>query len=216
VSVVLSGGSTPQGLYRALTEEPYREKMPWAKTIFLFGDERCVAPDDEQSNYRMTRETLFEPLEISSHRILRMKGEQAPAEAASRYAVRLDDLFLGEQQRQLDLVLLGMGADGHTASLFPGTAALDETERWIVANQVPQLDAWRMTMTYPALCSAKRVLFLVAGDEKANVVAQAFGGVPHDAPYPCEHVVPTAGRRELLIDRPAAAMIPADPPSTTE
>ena len=119
--VVLAGGSTPRRLYSLLAEPPYREKVPWSKTLFVFGDERCVPPDDEASNYRMARETLFEPLEIPEHHVFRMKGEQPPAEAARRYEVRLSDVFLGERKRHFDLVLLGIGPDGHTASLFPGT-----------------------------------------------------------------------------------------------
>ena len=206
---VLAGGSTPQTLYRLLTGEEYRESIPWDRTILLFGDERCVPPDDEQSNYRMLQETLFDPLQISEHRIFRMKGEQGPAEAAARYAVRLNDLFLGQEARQFDLVLLGIGSDGHTASLFPETEALEESERWVVANHVPRLDCWRLTLTYPALNSARRVLFLASGEEKAEIVAEAFGGLEHPAPHPCERVIPVHGRREILVDVAAASRIPS-------
>jgi len=210
--VVLSGGSTPRKLYQVLAEPPYRESVPWSKTFFAFGDERCVPPDHEQSNYRMARESLFAPLEIPNYHVLRMKGEQVPTEAARRYEVRLNDLFLNQPKRRFDLVLLGIGTDGHTASLFPGTEALAERERWVVANQVPQLDTWRLTMTFRALNSTRRVLFLVTGEEKAQVIAEAFGGVEHEPPYPCESVAPLHARREVLIDRPAASAIPhADP-----
>ena len=106
-----------------------------------------------------------------------MKGEQTPADAARRYAVRLNDLFLGLSKRHFDLVLLGLGTDGHTASLFPGTAALEETDSWVVANHVPQLDAWRLTLTLPALNSAKRVIFQATGETKARIIAEAFGGI---------------------------------------
>lgn len=208
--VVLSGGSTPKRLYRLLTEAPYRDRVPWSRTLFVFGDERCVAPDDAASNYRMVRETLFAPLEIPDVRILRMKGELEPAEAARRYEVRLGDLFLNQPKRHFDLVLLGIGADGHTASLFPGTAALRERERWVAANEVPQLDAWRLTLTLPALNSARRVLFLVTGEEKSRVIAEAFGGVEHDAAHPCELVAPLHARRELLLDQAAASRVPRD------
>lgn len=206
--VALSGGGTPRLLYRRMTESPFREKAPWDRTFFVFGDERCVPPDDESSNYRMARETLFEPLGIAEHRVLRMKGEDNPADAARRYQVRLGDLFLTRPKPSFDLVLLGVGPDGHTASLFPGTAALDERERWVVANHVPQLDAWRLTLTLPALSSGGRVLFLATGAEKAQVVAEAFGGLPHDTPYPCELVQPPGSRREVLLDREAAALLP--------
>lgn len=206
--VVLAGGSTPRDLYRLLAADPFRGQVAWPKTLFLFSDERCVPPDDERSNYRLARETLFDPLEIAPHQVLRMKGEQAPAEAASRYAVRINDVFLGRDERQFDLVLLGIGTDGHTASLFPGTAALEETERWVVAHEVRQLESWRLTLTFPALCAARRALFLALGQEKADIVARAFGGVAHDEPYPCERVVPVGGPRRILLDRAAASKLP--------
>jgi len=206
--VVLAGGSTPRRLYSLLTESPYRERVPWSKTLFVFGDERCVPPDDEASNYRMARGTLFEPLEIPEHHVFRMKGEQPPGEAAQRYEVRLSDVFLGERKRHFDLVLLGIGTDGHTASLFPGTQALDEKARWVVANHVPQLDAWRLTLTFPALNSARRVIFLAAGETKAQVIGEAFGGIEHAEPHPCERVAPFHARREVLLDHAAASLVP--------
>jgi 6-phosphogluconolactonase len=209
-TVVLAGGSTPRRLYRMLTEPPYRDSVPWKQTFFVFGDERCVPPDDETSNYRMVQETLFAPLEIPDHRVLRMKGERPPEKAAELYEVRLGDLFLGRSRRRFDLVLLGVGADGHTASLFRGTAALEEQERWVAANHVPELDAWRLTLTLKALNSARRVIFLAAGEEKARVIAEAFGGVEHEPPHPCELVAPYHARREVLLDLEAASQIPQD------
>ena len=184
--------------------------MPWQKTYFAFGDERCVPPDHEESNYRMARESLLDPLEIPGHRVLRMKGEQVPSEAAQRYEVRLGDLFLNRASRRFDLVLLGIGADGHTASLFPGTAALEEQERWVVANEIPRLGTWRLTLTFKALNAARRVIFLAAGEEKATVIAEAFGGLEHPAPHPCELVTPFHARREVLVDRAAASKMPRD------
>lgn len=207
--VALAGGSTPRRLYRRLTESPYREKVPWDRTFFAFGDERCVPPDDEKSNYRMAREALFGPLEIPDHHVLRMKGEQSPVDAARRYEVRLGDLFLNQPRRKFDLVLLGIGADGHTASLFPGTAALEEQEKWVAANEVPQLGAWRLTLTFKTLNSARRVMFLATGEEKARIIAEAFGGVEHDGSHPCERVAPPSARREVLIDDAAASLMPA-------
>jgi len=206
--VVLAGGSTPKALYRRLTEEPYRKAVPWKRTYFVFGDERCVPPDHAESNYRMAHETLLGPLEIPELRVLRMKGEQRPVDAARRYEVRLGDLFLNEPKRKFDLVLLGVGADGHTASLFPGTQALEEPQRWVVANEVPQLQATRLTLTLHALNSARRILFMAAGEEKARVIAEAFGGVEHPEPYPCERVAPLHVRREVLVDHAAASRIP--------
>jgi 6-phosphogluconolactonase len=215
-TVVLAGGSTPRLLYQLLAEPPYRDKVPWKKTFFVFGDERCVPPDDEASNYRLAHKNLFEPLEIPDYRILRMKGEQPPADAARWYEVRLGDLFLGRAKRKFDLLLLGIGADGHTASLFPGTEALEEQERWVVANHVPQIDAWRLTMTLKALNATRRVIFMATGDAKAKVIAEAFGGVKHATRYPCERVTPFGARREILLDRAAAALIPREEPGKEE
>jgi 6-phosphogluconolactonase len=206
--VVLAGGTTPRALYTRLTESPYDRRVPWKKTYFVFGDERCVPPDDEDSNYRMARETLLDPLEIPEAHVLRMKGEQEPADAARRYEVRIGDLFLTRSRRKFDLVLLGIGTDGHTASLFPGTDALEERERWVVANHVPQLDDTRLTLTFKALNAAGRVIFMATGEEKAQVVAEAFGGVEHPEPYPCERVTPFQARREVLIDFEAALRMP--------
>jgi len=215
-TVVLAGGSTPRLLYQLLAEPPYRNKVPWKNTFFVFGDERCVPPDDETSNYRMAHKNLFEPLEIPDYRILRMKGEQPPADAARWYEVRLGDLFLGRSKRKFDLLLLGIGEDGHTASLFPGTEALEEQERWVVANHVPQIDAWRLTMTFKALNAARRVIFMATGDTKAKVIAEAFGGVEHEMRHPCERITPIGARREVLLDRAAAALIPREKPGTEE
>ena len=209
-TVVLAGGSTPRRLYNLLTEPPYRDRVPWKETFFAFGDERCVPPDDEASNYRMAKECLFDPLEIPDHRVLRMKGERPPEKAAELYEVRLGDLFLGRSKRRFDLVLLGIGADGHTASLFPDTAALEEQERWVAANHVAKLDAWRLTLTLKALNSARRVIFLATGEEKARVIAEAFGGIDHEPPHPCERVAPFHARREVLLDHEAASLIPHD------
>jgi len=209
-TVVLAGGSTPRRLYSLLTEPPYRDRVPWQETFFAFGDERCVPPDDEASNYRMAKECLLDPLEIPDHRVLRMKGERPPEKAAELYEVRLGDLFLGRSKRRFDLVLLGIGDDGHTASLFPGTAALEEQERWVAANHVAKLDAWRLTLTLKALNSARRVIFLATGEEKARVIAEAFGGVDHEPPHPCERVAPLHARREVLLDHEAASLIPHD------
>lgn len=206
--VVLAGGSTPRRLYQMLAAPPYDKRVPWSKTYFAFGDERCVPPDHEDSNYRMAHETLLGPLEIPEHHVLRMKGEQDPATAARRYEVRLGDLFLFRPKRKFDLVLLGIGPDGHTASLFPGTAALEETERWVVANEVPQLGVPRLTLTLPALNASRRVIFMATGEEKARVLAEAFGGVEHAEPHPCERVAPLHARREVLIDHAAASAFP--------
>jgi 6-phosphogluconolactonase len=208
-TVVLAGGSTPRALYKLLAAPEYRKRTPWEETIVLFGDERWVGPDDARSNYRMAKESLLEHVPIPSDNVHRMIGESRdPAEPARAYEATLRGLFAGAARPRFDLVLLGMGADGHTASLFPDTAALGESSRWVVANHVPQLEAWRITMTYPALVAARHIVFLIAGEAKAQVVAEAFGGVPHDTPYPVERVVPRNGVLEVLLDGAAASALP--------
>ena len=177
----------------------------------LFGDERCVPPDHPDSNFRMARETLLDGVPIPENQVLRMEGENAnPARAAHFYETRMRELFPDAEWPRIDLVLLGVGTDGHTASLFPGTDALQERERWVVANYVPKLEAWRITLTLPALNSARQVLFLLTGSKKAGVVAQGFGGEPHDEPLPCELVRPRDGQREVLLDEEAAIQLPED------
>lgn len=177
----LCGGSTPKSIYAALAE---RDDIDWERVLLTFGDERCVPPDHADSNYRMVRESLLDPAKVPRGSVMRMAGEMAPEEAASRYDGQLKKLALlaGEERFQHDLVLLGMGDDGHTASLFPGTTALEETERNAVANYVPKFDAWRLTLTFPVLNAAREVAFLVSGDSKRPVVEEVLaGGSPHPA-----------------------------------
>jgi 6-phosphogluconolactonase len=207
-TVVLAGGATPEPAYRLLASPRYRRQVSWTRSMLLFGDERCVPPDDEQSNFRMARAALIEHVDVPPNRVYRIEGEREPAEAAERYEMILRDLFIDEEAPHFDLLLLGMGADGHTASLFPGTEALEEKERWVVANRVSEQNGWRITLTYPALCAAHRIIFLITGAEKARTVAEAFGGLEHDTPYPCERVIPVDGTREVLLDAAAAAALP--------
>jgi 6-phosphogluconolactonase len=206
-TVALAGGSTPEPAYRLLATPRYRQQVSWTRSMLLFGDERCVPPDDEQSNFRMTRAALIEHVDVPPNRVYRIEGEREPFEAAERYERTLRDLFTDEEAPHFDLLLLGMGADGHTASLFPGTEALEEKERWVVANQVSEQGGWRITLTYPALCAAHRIIFLITGAEKARTVAEAFGGLEHDTTYPCERVIPVDGTREVLVDAAAAAAL---------
>ena len=206
--VVLAGGTTPRRLYELLASDEYRERVPWSRTLFLFGDERCVPPDHEHSNYRMAHEAMLGPASILDRQVLRLEGERPPVEAAARYQLRVRDLYVGEVRPPFDLLLRGIGDDGHTASLFPETEALGEERRWVAANEVPKLDTWRLTLTLPALCAARQIAFLITGEAKASIVGQAFGADPHDPPYPCQRVVPIDGKREILLDRAAAANLP--------
>jgi 6-phosphogluconolactonase len=205
--VALSGGSTPRRLYSLLCTLPQRDQLAWPAVEFYFGDERAVAPEHSDSNYRMARENLFEPLEIDASQIYRMPAEQPNLEAAAAdYEQLIANRFGVSGEGSLprfDLILLGMGTDGHTASLFPGTDALQESSRWVVSNQVPQLDTSRMTFTYPLINAADRVLLLVAGREKAEVLARVLEGPENEAALPAQGVRPDPGSLLVLIDREA-------------
>ena len=207
-ALVLAGGSTPERTYRELAARP--SALDVAHTWFLFGDERCVPPDHERSNYRMARGALLDPLDVPPERVQRMEGELDPESAARRYEERLSEV-LAQHDGRLDLVLLGIGGDGHTASLFPGTAALDERERRVVANWVPKLGEWRLTLTLPILDRARSVAFLVSGKDKAAIVAEAFGGAEHATPHPCERVRPEDGELRVLLDRAAGEGVAKGP-----
>ncbi len=187
--IALSGGNTPRPVYEALAGV----KTPWANWEITFGDERCVPPDSDQSNYRMAREALFDRIDIPSKNILRLRGEDDPATAAADYQKEL--LARSEHYRH-DLILLGMGDDGHTASLFPGTEALTVTNRLVVANYVPKFSTHRLTFTYPLLNAARHVCFLVNSIGKEAVLQEVFGG--HSS-YPSAAVAPTDGRVTWLL-----------------
>lgn len=180
----LCGGSTPRPVYAALAA---REDIDWARVLLTFGDERAVGPEDDQSNYRMVRESLLDPAEVPAANVVRICGELDPAEAAERCEGQLRKLaqLAGEDRFVHDLVLLGMGDDGHTASLFPGTAALEEEERWVVENFVPKFDSSRITFTYPLIAAAKEAAFLVNGANKHEVAKAVLDG---DTQYPSARI----------------------------
>lgn len=206
--VALAGGSTPEVLYRRLAGPDYAQRVPWRHTWIVFGDERCVPEDHDDSNYRMARETLLDHVPIPRHQVLRMEGEHPQASrGAFFYEERLRRLYPDADFPRLDLCLLGMGDDGHTASLFPGTDALEERERWVSANYLAYRHTWRITLTLPVLTHAAQILFLVTGSAKAERVAEVFGGAPHEDTHPAELVIPEDGSREVLLDRAAAALL---------
>ncbi len=207
--VALAGGSTPRTLYRLLANPEWRASIDWCAVHFWFGDERCVPPDHGDSNYRMAREALFDAIDVAPAQIHRIEGERTPEEAAQRYEDALRAHFTpeGEGPPHLDLVLLGLGADGHIASLFPGTKLLDEDRRWVGANRVDRLDAWRISLTLPLLNAARHVLLLVTGEAKAAIVAEVLGHTKSAAPrYPVERLRP-AHTIEWLLDAAAAARL---------
>jgi 6-phosphogluconolactonase len=202
--VVLAGGSTPRTLYGRLTGAPYRRSVRWNGVRFFFGDERCVPPDHERSNYRMARETLLEPLKIPPRHVLRMKGEEEPARAARACEEAIRHRFSGRPAR-FDLVLLGLAEDGHTASLFPGTEALAERRRLVAANYVPKFSEWRLTLTFRALNAARRVIFLVSGPEKAAAAAKILKERRGYRDLPASAVSPRRGTLLWLLDEAAAS-----------
>lgn len=210
-SIALSGGSTPRALYALLASEKYRAKIDWSHVEFFFGDERCVPPDHPDSNYRMARESLFDPIHAAPSHVHRMRGEELPERAAAAYSELLHDHFNigpGGPPPRFDVVLLGMGADGHTASLFPGTAALSETSRWVVPNRAGN-GLERLTMTYPLLNNAARIVFLVAGADKADRVKEVLEQAPGSEALPASRIRPTQGQLEWLLDSAAASKLEA-------
>lgn len=190
-SLALSGGNTPKPVFEALAKRP----LDWSKVIITFGDERCVPPDDEQSNYLMARRTLLDAISIPPENVLRMKGEIDPAAAAREYEAELLVRAGGGVFRH-DLILLGMGPDGHTASLFPGTPALTERERLVVENYVPKMGMWRITFTYPLLDAARHVCFLVNSAGKDDILNEVFSG---KSDYPCAAINPADGKLTWLL-----------------
>ena len=177
--LALSGGSTPKALHARLVAMG-ADALPWAQTTVVFGDERCVPPDDASSNYGMARDTLLTHVPVPEAHVLRMEGEREPTDAAARYEALLRGLAaqhaLGPDDALFDLVLLGMGTDGHTASLFPGTPALDETSRWVVPGVAPVVPHDRITLTLPALARAREILVLIVGADKRPAAARVLGG----------------------------------------
>jgi 6-phosphogluconolactonase len=198
-SVALAGGSTPRRTYELLARPPYRDSVDWPQVDVFWGDERCVAPEDPRSNERMAREALLDRVPIDATRIHPMRCEGDPADAAQRYEALLRNHF-GEKPR-FDLVLLGLGDDGHTASLLPGTDAPSEATRWAIA--VKGGDVERLTLTPPALNAARRIAFLVSGAGKAKALSAALSGAP---PIPAHAIAPHDGEVVWLVDRAAAEL----------
>ncbi|MDP1572365.1 MAG: 6-phosphogluconolactonase [Vicinamibacterales bacterium] len=200
--LALAGGSTPRRLYERLAGDPAYAAQPWARTHIYFGDERCVPPDHPDSNFRMAYESLLTRVPVPAAQVHRMEGEDPdPAAAAARYEARVRRALphgVGEAPR-LDLVLLGLGADGHTASLFPGTTALEASSHLVAATWVEAVAAFRLTMTLPLLNAARAVVFLVAGEDKAEAVRRVLTPPPGAPPLPAARVRPTDGTLTWLL-----------------
>ena len=209
----ISGGSTPTAAFKLLADpkQPWRERMPWDKLQLYWVDERTVPPDSQDSNYRMTREALLDHVPLRPEQVHRMEGELEPEVAAARYESLLRNNFRleGAESPRFDLVELGMGDDGHTASIFPHTEAIHTLGRLVTANQVPQKDTWRITLTWSVINHANSVFFLIGGSGKAELVKEVFMG-PHDPErLPSQLIWPASGILTLFLDKDAAALLPA-------
>ena len=208
--VALSGGSTPRALYQLLAAKPRHDQVNWSRVFVFWGDERCVPPTDPESNYRMAREALLFHVPVPATQVFRMRGEMAdPAAAARLYEIDLRRAFAlaPHELPRFDLFLLGMGPDGHTASLFPHTDALHVTDRLAVANRVEKLSTTRLTLTVPVINNAQLILFLVAGADKADPLAAVLDGPRRPDDLPAQLVAPTDGQVIWMVDNAAAAKL---------
>ena len=211
--IAISGGSTPKAAFQLLADpgQPFFKRMQWNKLDLYWVDERTVPPDHPESNYRMTRESMLDRVPLKPEQVHRMEGELEPEVAASRYESLLRNTFRleGAETPRFDLVQLGMGDDGHTASLFPHTEAIHEMGRLVTANQVPQKDTWRITLTWPVINQASSVFFLIGGKNKAELVKEVFTGPRDPERLPSQLIWPSGGILTLILDRDAAALLPS-------
>jgi 6-phosphogluconolactonase len=203
-ALALAGGNTPRRAYELLAEPPLRDAVPWDALHLFWGDERCVPPDHPDSNYRMAREALIDRAPIAAANVHRVPTEEGSAAAVAAYYERELRTFFGlevEDVPRFDLILLGLGPDGHTASLFPGSPALDETRRLVVPNSIDYMPHERVTFTFPVLNAARVIAFMIAGRDKAENLARALNG---DPAVPAGRIHPTDGEVRWYLDRAAA------------
>lgn len=211
--VAISGGSTPQATFKLLGDpaQPFLSTIPWDKLQVFWVDERCVPPTDPESNYGVAKNLLLSKVPIPEANIFRMEGELDPQEAASRYesALRNAMKLEGAEAPAFDLLMLGMGPDGHTASLFPNTDGLNELGRLVIANHVPQKDTWRISLTWTVINQAREVAFEIEGAGKAAILAEVLTGPRDPERLPSQLIRPSNGKLLFLLDEAAAAMLPA-------
>ena len=203
-AVALSGGSTPKALYSLLATAEFSKQLDWRQIHLFFGDERCVAPDHAESNYRMVAASLLAKIAIPDENVQRMAGELAPEAAAAAYAEQLTGFFAVKENQppRFDLIFLGLGEDGHTASLFPESSALTDTDRWVTATYVAKLKAHRLTLTFPAINNAAQISFLIAGQSKAALVKSILTGQNSEAP--AARIKPSHGKLTWFVTEDAA------------
>lgn len=204
-TLVLSGGSTPKAVFEMLGSEPLRFQLEWSKVHLFWGDERCVPPTDAESNFRMTDEALLRNISVPAQNVHRIRAERPPQEAAALYAEEITRFFKLEANisPKFDVTLLGLGEDGHTASLFPGTTVLTETQKLVSEVFVPKLDAYRISLTYPTINNSRTILFLISGASKAEILHEVLEGEQHQ--YPSQFIEPTDGTLYWFVDAAASA-----------
>jgi 6-phosphogluconolactonase len=203
-SLVLSGGSTPANAYQQLVTISQQQKLDWSSVQVYWGDERCVPPDHDLSNYRMAQQVLLNHIEIPEGNLHRMACEADPEIGADRYEELLREQFTDQVFPRFDLILLGLGKDGHTASLFPNADILDEEQRWVAPVYVPHLDSWRVSLTLPAINAARHVAFLVSGKGKANILKEIIENPTSN--YPVNRIAPQ-GELTWFIDQDVGQLL---------
>jgi len=209
-SIALSGGSTPKAIFELLADDEFRTQVAWRNVHVFFGDERSVSPDHADSNYRMAKEALLARVPLPDENVHRINGVGDAAANASEYESDLRVFFGNSTWPRLDLVMLGMGDDGHTASLFPETTALEEERLWVTANWVEKFDTWRITLTAPAINAARNILFLVTGAGKADRLREVLKDERDTSRLPSQLIAPSEGSLEWYVDRAAAAKLDGD------
>ena len=210
-SFVLSGGQTPRRVYQLLASAPFSRRVDWKKVRLFFGDERMVPPDHADSNYGMAYKELISHVPVSEENIFRISGELPPATAAEKYAGALERIFKDEHPR-FDCVLLGIGEDGHTASLFPGTDGVNEREKLAVEVFVPRLKAWRVTLTVPVINNARTIVFLGEGQKKSAIVRKVINATSPSAEVPATLIHAHDGELHWILDQEAASQLATSRP----
>jgi 6-phosphogluconolactonase len=215
-SVALSGGQTPKRVYQLLASPHLNTQVDWTKLHLFFGDERAVPPDHPDSNYQMVRDALLSHVPLPTENVHRIRGELTAHDAALEYEKELRDFFQSKEWPAFDLVFLGLGEDGHTASLFPNTEALQDKHSWVAANWVESLKTWRLTLTVPAINHAHDIAFLVTGAGKAERVAEVVNGIQDTRRLPAQLITPLAGNLLWFLDKQASALLKKSTPNVAQ
>jgi 6-phosphogluconolactonase len=210
--IAISGGSTPKRTFELLADpaQPFRARIDWSRLLLFWVDERCVPPDSPDSNYHLAKETFLSKVPLPEENVIRIEGELEPEEAAARYESAMRNRFRleGAELPRFDLIVLGLGDNGHTASLFPHSTALEEVMRLAVANRVEAKNPWRVTLTWPVINHAGRIFFLIQDGTKAEVLREVLQGPYQPENLPSQLIQPESGELSLLLDRAAAAQLP--------